>query len=75
MLAFYLEHKVGDDPMEDCVLVGESLPVLTRSKGNKVGHSSRHNLVKQLQVDDSKVFVVCGYSELDPDLPVIANIN
>ena len=52
--------------MEDCVLVGESLSVLTRSKGHKVGHSSRHNLVKQLQVDDSIVFIVSANSELNP---------
>ena len=61
--------------MEDCVLVGESLSVLTRSKGNKVGHGSRNNFVKQFQVNDSKVFVVCGYSELDPELIISGSIN
>lgn len=54
--------------MKDCVLVRESLSVLTRRKGNKVGHRSRHNLVKQFKVDDSKVLIVSANSELNPGI-------
>jgi len=60
-----LQHELGDDPVEDCVLVREALLVLTRGNCHKVCHGTRYNLVEQFHVDDSIVFIVCRNSELN----------
>ena len=39
-----LQHEVGDDPVEDCALVGEALLVLSRGDRCKVGSGSGNNL-------------------------------
>ena len=39
-----LQHELGDDPVEDCVLVGEALLVLSRGNRHKVCHSTWDNL-------------------------------
>merc|ERR1719323_182766 len=59
-----LQHELRDDPVEDRPLVREPLRVLTRRDGSKIGDSSWNNLVKELQVDHTIVFIVCRDSEL-----------
>ena len=39
-----LQHELGDDPVEDCALVGETLLVLPGSNCCKVGNGSGNNL-------------------------------
>ena len=39
-----LQHELGDDPVEDCALVGEALLVLSGGNCSKVCSSSGNNL-------------------------------
>ena len=39
-----LQHELGDDPVEDCALVGEALLVLSRGNGHKVCHCTWDHL-------------------------------
>ena len=77
-----LQHELGDDPVEDCALVGEALLVLSRGNCSKVGSGSgnnlryenirendfwRMNLIEEFHVDNTIILIVSSHSELGPD--------
>ena len=63
---FYLEHKLGNDPMEDGAPVGEALLVLAASDAVEVPGGPGHHLVKQLHHNPARGLAVNSHIEKHP---------
>ena len=61
-----LEHKLGNDSMEDCASVGEALLVLATGDAVEVPRCPGHHLVKELHHDPARGLAVNSHIEKHP---------
>ena len=61
-----LEHKLGNDPVEDCAPVCEALLILATGNAVEVPGSPGHHLVKQLHHNPARGLTVNSHIEKHP---------